>query len=223
MLELFDSQSKNELTPHLKLVVSNPPPPVIEESPPKATNFLTGFTAEIQDKGHPHYTLVACDPFHYLDCEIGLEIRDNEDELEHKAIVCHFPNILPEELDEFVEEDDFLYGMILVQFQMKLLREILLFCSAHEVLSLLIDVEDTPQGHALKIYEKLAAHKSKILTTTGTKIQLLIPTTEKAFDKWMEFTKEINQKFRKALWEEYHTNHAIKNYLKSNPCLKFFR
>ena len=172
MLELFDSQSKNQLTPHLKLVVSNPPP-ALKENPPETTYGDTGFTTEIKDKGYPYYTLVARDPFHFLNCEIGLEIRDNEGKGKHKAVECHFPNILAEGLEEFIEEDEFLYGMILVRFQMKLLREIFLFCNSRQSLSLLINVEDTPQGHALRIYEKLATYQNKILPPTGIKIQLV--------------------------------------------------
>lgn len=209
--------------PSLKLVVSNSSP-IQKKNPSQTLDPNTGFIAEVRKRSHCHYVLVARDPFHYLDCEIVLEIHDNEDEeeLEPRAVVCHFPNILAEELNEFVEEDETLYGMILIQFQMKLLEQILLFCRDHDALNLLIYVDDTSEGHAFGVYRSLVIYEDKVPTTTGTKTQMVIPTTQKTFDKWIDFMEQLNQNFRQTLWEDQRTNPSIRAYLKSNPCLKFF-
>jgi hypothetical protein len=69
-------------TPHLKLVVSNPTP-VQKKNLYHLRDANAGFTAEVQKRGESHYVLVVCDPFHGLDCEIPLEIRDDEDHLDN--------------------------------------------------------------------------------------------------------------------------------------------
>ena len=209
--------------PHLKLVVSNPPP-VENKNPSQTINSNTGFTAEIQEKDHPYYTLVARDPFHRLGCEIVLEIHDHESEEEWEpgSVLCHFPNIPGKELNEFVEEDDTLYGMIMVQFQLKLLEQLLLFASNQHALNLLVQVDSGAEGHALEVYRSLVTHEDKIPTKTGKKIQMLIPATAESFDKLIDLIDHINRDFRQMLWEDQRNNPAIRDYLKSNPCLTYF-
>lgn len=218
----FNSQPNKKKTSHLELVVSNSTP--IQKKPLSQTRDPNaGFTAEIQERGHSRYVLVACDPFHRLTCEIALEIYDeDEEELEARAVVCHFPNILGEELNEFVDEDETLYGMILVQFQMKLLEQLLLFCSDHDASTLFVYTDNASEGDALEIYRKAAIYEDKIPTITGTKTQLVIPTTLENFDQLIDLTDHVNQDFRQTLWEDQSSNPAIREYLKSNPCLKFF-
>jgi hypothetical protein len=226
MSKPFDPQLKKKNLPHLKLVVSNST--LIQKKPlyhlrdPNA-----GFTADVRKRGEFHFVLVASDPFHALDCEIPLEIRDDEellDTYESKArvVVCHFPNILTEQLNEFIEEDEALHGMIMVQFQMKILEQLLLFSSDHEASSLFIHTDNTAEGHALGIYRKSAAYEDKIPTLTGTKTQLVIPITLETFDKLIDLSEHVYQDFRQILWENQASNPAIREYLKSNPCLKHF-
>jgi hypothetical protein len=215
--------AKQKKPSHLKLVVVNPPP-IQKKSFSQTRDPNTGFAAEIRKTGDARrYILMACDPFHFLDCEIGLEIHDDEDEgLEPRTVTCHFPNILDEDLNEFVEEDETLYAMILMLFQLKVLEQILLFCSDHDASSLLINTDSTSEGHALEIYRDLTIYEDKIPTLMGTRAQLVIPTALETFDKLLDLMDNVNQDFRKTLWENQSTNPAIREYLKFNPFLKFF-
>ena len=215
--------SDQKSPPYLKLVVSNPPS-AENKNPPQTINSNTGFTSEIREKQPPHYTLVASDPFHRLDCEIALEIHDheNEEEWEPRSVVCHFPHILGKELNEFIEGDETLYGMIMVQFQLKLLEQLLLFASNQDALNLLVQVDNGSEGHALEVYRSLVTHEDKIPIKTGEKIQMLIPATVESFDKLIDLVDHINRDFRQMLWEDQRNNPVIRDYLTSNPCLKFF-
>ncbi len=218
----FNDPKAQKKNAHLKLVVSNPTPVQKKKS---LQNPVTGFITEIQEKGHPHYTLAACDLFHRLECEINLKIHSDEqgEELEDGTVVCHFPDIATDDLDELIEEDETLHGMILIQFQLKTLERILLFCGDHaDALNVLVEAEDRPDGYILAAYEQLATHKDKVPTITGTKTQLLIPASQKTFDKLIDLMDDVNRDFRQTLWEDQSANPAIRNYLKSNPCLKFF-
>lgn len=217
------SQNLQKKASHLKLVVSNPPP-LQEKKPSQTINSTTGFTAEIRKEEHSPYTLIARDPFHRLECKIVLEIHDREDdeEMEPRTVACYFPPIAGEELNKFIEEDETLYGMIMIQFQMKLLERILLFASGHDALSLLISVDYGCEGHALEVYRSLVIHEDKVPAITGTQAQMVIPTNQKTFDKLIDLMDHVNQDFRQMLWEDQRGNPAIREYLKSNPCLKYF-
>ena len=184
---------------------------------------------EIKGEEQACYIMVACDPFHRLDCEIILEVCDDEDvleiyneEMEPLTVICHFPHIIDEELNKFIDGDETLCGMIMVQFQMKILEQLLLFCSNHGASTLLVWVDHTFEGHALEAYQNFAVYEDKIPTMTGTKTQLVIPATLETFDNLMDCMDDINQEFRKMLWEDQSNNSAIREYLKLNHCLKFF-
>ena len=221
-----ETSPSQKTTTHLKLVVSNST--LIQKKPLyQLRDPNAGFTAEVRKRGESHYVLVACDPFHALDCEIPLEICDDEDlldvyELKSRVVVCHFPNILTEQLNEFIEGDETLHGMIMVQFQMKILEQLLLFSSEHDASRLFIYTDNTSEGHALGIYQKSAIYEDKIPTRTGTKTQLIIPVTLETFDKLLDLNDHVNQDFRQILWENQASNPAIREYLKSNPGLKHF-
>jgi len=204
---------------HLKLVVSNPDP---LSKPPKPRNRKEGFSVKIHKKGHPHYTLVARAPFHYLECQINLEIHDNENdhEWEPGTVSCYFPTFETEDLDEFIEGNETLHGTILVLFQINILKRILFFARKHNALLLLVDVEDAPEGHALEAYEYLAIRKNKVPTASGSKTQLLIPTHNGTFHGLARLIDSFAEEFRGMLWEGKGSNPAIWEYLKSNPSLK---
>ena len=48
------------------------------------------------------------------------------------------------------------------------------------------------------------------------------PATVESFNKLIDLIDHINRDFRQMLGEDQRNNPAIRDYLKSNPCLKFF-
>jgi hypothetical protein len=153
-----------------------------------------------------------------------LEINNYEDGegLESGIVVCHFPDIATEDLDELVGEDEDIHAMILMQFQLKILKQILLFCNDHgNALTALIEAEDMASGHILAVYEKLTAYKNKVPTATGTKTQMLISATQGTFEKLDNLSDAINHELQKMLWENKGLNPAIWEYLRLTSCLKF--
>jgi len=207
---------------HLKLVVSNPSLPEKKElSKPK--NLIKGFTVEIQKSGHFNYSLTVCDYFHFLECEILLEIHENdEEELGTRSVICYFPDTLGDELSELVWEDETLYSMILVNFQVRLLKHLLLFCSDYNVLNLIIDMGNTPESYNLEICRYIAKYEDKIPTGSGVTTQMVIPITLKTFDQWLKLMDKVSQDFRCKVWNGQSSNPVMRAYIKSNPCLKLF-
>ena len=225
MAGLFDNSTPTlEKASLLKLVVSNQSP-IQKENSPKITISDTGFAAEVRMRSPYHYALVARDDFHGLSYELNMKIQEHNDgeELEARSAICHFPNILAEELDEFVEGDQMLYGMIIIQFQIKILKKILLFCATHNILNLIIYADETFEGYALVIYQSLAIYEDKFPSGAGEKTKISIQVNQKTSDKLAHLMDEVNHGFRQELWRNQRTNYAIKAYLKSDPSLKFFR
>lgn len=213
---------KKTATSHLRLVVSNPPP-AEEENMLLEGNPNEGFKAEIRKKGDNLYTLFARDAAHCLKCRFDLEMQEDAEDLEPMSVVCHFPDMPAEVLFAMIEEDETLLGMILIQFQVKVLEKLLLFCSEQCASYLFVHTSHVPEeDHALGIYSNLAAYEGLVPTATGNKVQIAIPTTMEPYDKLVDLMDKLNREFRQTLWREQRTNPAIRRYLKANPDLSFF-
>jgi hypothetical protein len=204
--------------PDLKLVVSNPDP--VRTAPPQETpaskdeNIPSSFMAVVRVKGPYLYEMTIQDPFHHLKCNLILEVEEVLDETDSGSVICHFPAISDEGLNRFVEEDDTLYGMFMIQFQIRILEQLFLFCATHYASELVIFVDDD-QAEALGVYQDFLTYKDQTLTHKGEKTEMVIPADRETFDAWIDFMDEINRKFQQSLWCEQKTNPAIKRYLKN--------
>lgn len=209
---------------HLRLVVSNPAPsPLQEEETLPKVNTGNGFTAQIRKKGDNLYTFMARDPAHWLDCRFDLKLHEDEEDLEPMTVTCHFPDMPSEILFDMVGEDETLLGILHIQFQVKVLEKLLLFCSDQTASYLFVYTSHIPEeDHALGIYSTLAAYEGLVPTLTGNKVQIAIPTTTESYDKLLDLMDRLNRDFRQTLWQEQRTSPTIRKYLKSNPGLNFF-
>jgi hypothetical protein len=197
-------------TPHLKLIVSNPA--AVQEIPDltqsKASNM--GFSAEVQTIGLDLYEMNIQDPFHELACELFLEIEKNEGE---KAVVCHFPNIL-DEPNKFLDEDETLYGTIMIQFQMKVLEQLFVFCANHQASQLSIYMDDD-QAEGFGIVQDFLTHCDEAITQFGEKTEMRIFMNESTLDQWHTFMEKTNHELEQVLWRKQRSNPAIRSYLQS--------
>jgi len=229
MLELIDDQpikaqyktlvSSEKTNASLELVVSNPNPSQEPSSSQTTSNsqIKPSFMAEVQLRGPNLYSLLARDPSHYLECELILETEERDlDSLEPGAVICHFPNISDEKLQDHIWLDDTLYGIIMIQFQIKLLEQLLLFCATHYASKLIIFADDV-QADALGVYQNFLTYKDQTLTYKGEKTEMVIPGDQATFDAWVDFMEKITIDFRQTLWREQRSNPFIRQYLKNHP------
>lgn len=229
MLELIDDQpikaqyktlvSSEKTNASLELVVSNPNPSQEPSSSQTTSNsqIKPSFMAEVQLRGPNLYSLLARDPSHYLECELILETEERDlDSLEPGAVICHFPNISDEKLQDHIWLDDTLYGIIMIQFQIKLLEQLLLFCATHYASKLMIFADDV-QADALGVYQDFLTYKDQTLTYKGEKTEMVIPADQATFDAWVDFMERITIDFRQTLWREQRSNPFIRQYLKNHP------
>ena len=107
-------------------------------------------------------------------------------------------SLADEELYEFVEEDETLYGSLMIQFQMKILEQLFLFCSIHYASTLVVYTDDD-QAEALGIYQDFLSYKAQTLTHNGEKTEMVIPVDRKTFEVWIDFMDQINRKFQQSL------------------------
>ena len=203
------SSPTKKTTPRLKLVVSNPVP--VQDTPaslqPASSN--TGFTAEIRKKGYDLYEMNLQDPFHDFGCDLILEIEARDGDT---TVVCHFPTFL-DDSHKMLDEDETLYGIIMVQFQLRVLEELFMFCAVHDACQLIIYMDDS-QAEGFGIYQNFLVHCDEALTERGEQTEMVIPT-RKAFAKWRNFIKKTNIELEQDLWREQRTNPVIRRYLMS--------
>lgn len=250
----LDIKAKNESSPkeslpqptpkksptYLKLVVDNSssPPPPLKKKFSKTLSPSTGFTFKIEEHGQGCYLFVACDPFHHIDdFELLLTIQNDigEGDLEFDEegfiredmepyLACHFPDINVEKLMDFVCADEMLYATIMVNFQLKVLRELLLFCSEQAISRLVVSVDEDPNedGHAWHAYDELVKFQDRVPTKNGTQVNLTICSSSRTYDRLVDLMDNIKQEFHQTLWKEHRDNFAMREYLKINPTLQYF-
>ena len=213
---------------HLKLVVSNPVP--VEEKPffPfLLTRPMEGFSAKVTTvcvKNSPLilYEMIAKDPSHYLECNLALEVEEGLEEDEEGKVICHFSPIDEGLLNQLVLQDETLYSFILIQFQMKVMEQLLLFCSDQCASQLTIYMDDDQVGK-FGIYESFLTRQDKIVTIDGDeKTEMVMPADQETFDVWVDFMDQTRQNFQQILWKDKKINSVIPFYLKSDPQLRFF-
>jgi len=199
-----------EKKPHLKLVVSNPT--LIQDAPVSShpPSSKPTFTTKVQKRGISLYEMNIQDPFHKLECDLILEVERDDGET---TVVCHFPSILNES-HKLLDEDETLYGIIMLQFQMNVLEQLFLFCTTHEASQSTIYMDDD-QAEGFGILQDFLIYCDETLTENGEKTEMLIPTDQESFTKWQNFMEKTNLTIEKDLWREQRSNRAIRHYLKS--------
>jgi len=74
---------------------------------------------------------------------------------------------------------------------------------------------DDTQAEGFGIYQNFLVYCDETLTGNGEQTEMVIPSDQKTFDKWLTFMNKTNLDFEQDLWREQRTNPAIRRYLKS--------
>ena len=132
-----------------------------------------------------------------------------------------FSPLIEEPLNTLVMGNETLFDLILIQFQMRVMEQLLLFCS-EQCASELTLYMDNEQAEKFGIYDSFLAYQGKTLTVNGEQTEMIMPADQETLDTWIEFMDKISRDFRQMLWKEERTNPVIPFYLKSDPQLRFF-
>lgn len=204
----------------LRLVVSNPKPNSSQNLTITQSSAPSCFTVEVWSRGPNLYEMHLKDPTYSLKCDLILEIEESVDKVSSSSVVCYFPNIDQSDLNDFVEGDETLFALFMIQFQMQILEQLLLFCANHYASKLIIFVDDT-QADELGIYQDFLAYKDETITPQGEKTEMIIPADRETYDQWINFMEEVNNKFKQTLWREQRNSPVIRRYLERHSVLSF--
>lgn len=178
------------------------------------SSTMTEFTAEVHRRSPYDFVMIAKDPFHGLHCELPLKFEKNKGN-NGWTVTCRFPCICEEEMTELIQEDQTLLDMALTQFRLQVLKNLLLFCNAHNVDKLLIQVDGNYENLLLD-YENFVSSQKMIPANQGMCVQMRIVVNTKAVHDCREFIEEMTEEFRQILWQEKGINPSIRDYLMSN-------
>ncbi|MBM3633445.1 MAG: hypothetical protein FJX03_07075 [Alphaproteobacteria bacterium] len=203
----------------LKLIVSKtkPSPKILSLPDDVITNSdREPFHVNVLPKGHLLFVMTAIDPSHFLSCELVLEVVHSPNDNEPTFVVCHFPEIQDDELYKFIDQDEMLLGLTMVDFQMKVLEQLYNFCLTHHASNLVI-YTDNNSGDALGIYREFLTTIHETTVKMDTFSEIIFPVCEETNIKRASFMDIVSLKLRQTLWQEQRYNFAVKKYLKSHP------
>lgn len=188
------------------------------------------FTSLFQEFSPNLHVFAAQDNNHELACKMTVEIKEMfvslEDEGEEGAylasvVACSFPAIDVENLHKITGCDSYLQGILMFQFQLKILEQLLLFCEEKGAVNLILTVSDAELDY-LEVYSRFFVSEERIGTSRGEQTQVMIPTDVHTYDEIVDFMDELEKDFRKILWRGQNANPVFREYLKLNSCLRPF-
>src|ERR1700733_12476262 len=124
----------------LKLIINNSDIVHRDESDAKQTapdpSLQDSFLADFQEFSPNLYVLIAKDSGHELTCQMTLELKESFVYLDEErkegylvpVMACCFPSLDVQKFSEKVGWDNYLQGILMFQFQLKILEQLFLFC-----------------------------------------------------------------------------------------------
>jgi hypothetical protein len=158
-----------------------------------------------------------------LELRESLIYRDEDDEEEMylaPVITCYFPSISVQKFNEKIGFDAYLQGIVMFQFQLKILQQLFLFCEERGAVNLILMINDTDLVY-LDIYSRFIVSDKKITTAKGEQTEIVIPIDGDTHDEIADFMDEVEKEFRKTLWHEQTVNSAFREYLKGHVLSAF--
>ena len=153
----------------------------------------------------------AKDYTHQLLCEMTLEVKEVFVSLEEEGedggylapiVACSFPPISLQKLNEKTSFDGYLQELLMGQFQLKVLEQLLLFCEQKDAANLMLTLND-PVNEAdldyLKFYRRFLVSEEQVTTPRGEETQIMIPTDVDTYDQVIDFMDKVDREFRCAL------------------------
>ncbi len=111
------------------------------------------------------------------------------------------------------DEDETLYDIITIKFQMKVMEQLLMFRIDHNASELSIYM-DNEQNEGFGIYQEFLSRYGEYPAENRAQAEIVISANPKTFADWNAFMKETNVELEQDLWREQKSNPAIRRYLK---------
>jgi len=207
----------------LKLVINNTQPqskqPFLQSG--EGVGAKNSFFVNFRPLSQSLYAVSAYDLGHGLACEMNIEIKEsyvysqeNGEDCNYLVpmALCNFPSIDTQRLNEKVCWDEYLQGSLMIQFQLKILEQILLFCEGKEATHLTLTLNAHNDDY-LEVYRPFALSKEHITTTKDDQIEILMSTDTQTYDNVVDSIEEFDSDFQKTLWRHQKTNPIMRRYI----------
>lgn len=217
MLKLIGSTSRPNSYPQLK-----PPKGSINTDTRSPTNEDEALLVDVKEITKDLYSAHIQALKHDLTCELVLEKRLNYAPVQgfESSINCDFPLIDTQRLNPVIRYDEYLQAITVIQFQLQILEQMLLFCEEKGATYLVLNFNDSNLDY-VEIYQNLIISQEEIFTQRGEQTRIIILADVNTYDQLLDFMDEVNQKFLQDLWRDHKINTAYRAYLKSHTVLNF--
>lgn len=210
----------------LNLIINNTHPfkgnilPQKREMPLSSDSFICDF----QEFSPNLHAFRVKDCTHELDCELVLEVKKSFVFLEKSGekdpylttvVTCSFPTINLQRFNEKTGFDSYLQRLVMAQFQLNILEQLLVFCEQKDAGNLALAINDDNLGY-IEIYSRFFVSASQVTTEKEEQTEAMIPTGTNTYDRVVDFIDKIDREFRCALWRQQRYNSDIREYLKLN-------
>jgi hypothetical protein len=213
----------------LKLVINNTQPSCGKvpfhgneaKAAPLTSPLQNSLLVDFSQLCHNLYAFNLYDFEHKLDCKMNVDIRESyvspqgqqaeEEYLVPKAF-CNFPHIDVRRLAEKVSWDEYLQGAIMVQFQLKILEQLLLCCDEKDATHVVLTISNNDYED-LEVYRHFAISEEQVNTEAGNQTEIVISTDIETYDEIVDFMDAFDADFQKTLWRNQKSNLAFRKYL----------
>lgn len=180
------------------------------------------FLYDFQEFSPNLYVFRAKDLYHELACEMTLERQESfaysdeaseEEDYLIPIMSCNFPSINVQRFNEKVCWDQYLQGILMFQFQLKILEQLFLFCEDKDAVNLILTFNDADLDY-LEVYRRFFISEEQVMTARGEQTEIVIPTDVETYDELVDFMDKVDRDFRRTLWRDQKVNSAFREYLK---------
>ncbi|MBM3633522.1 MAG: hypothetical protein FJX03_07490 [Alphaproteobacteria bacterium] len=184
---------------------------------PLQKTFLTDF----QSFSENLYVFRAQDFDLQLTCEMTLELKEaltcspeegDEGEYLMPILSCNFPRIDTRRFNEKVCWDEYLQGMLMVQFQLKVLEQLFLFCEEKGAVNLMLTFNETNLDY-LEIFQRFIISEEQVTIAEDELTIVGIPTHVENYDAVVDFMDDLDKNLYQTMWRDQKVNPAFRNYL----------
>lgn len=163
------------------------------------------------------------DLFHGIGCHFTIEKRRQFDPTEEwnedfspmkPTISGDFTVIDLTKLNKKVFDDEYLCNMLLFQFQLNMLEQLLLFSEEVDAGQLILIFNEKNQ-HYYDVFEPFVTSKEEVISRNGEGLEITIPCTLAVYDQLIDLIEEVEHGLQQTLWREQKYNPTYRNYLKS--------
>ncbi len=143
----------------------------------------------------------ATEIYHELTLEMILELKErfvySKGEAEEEVylapiIACALPRIDVQKLNEKACKDECLQEILMIQFQLKVLEQLFLFCEEKAAVNLILTMSDSNLDY-LEMYRDFFISEEQVITARGEHTEVVIPTDVETYNKVIDFMDEVDK------------------------------